>query len=321
VYDIDGDVYSFESRLYTKQGQILDVSINIVVFLDVMGQPVGLLAALEDITERKRNEAELRKYRMDLERLVEERTAELAVAMEKAQEADRLKSAFLASMSHELRTPLNSIIGFTGIILQGLVGSLNDEQAKQMGMVQHSARHLLSLINDVLDISKIEAGQLKVEAERFDMAQLVAEVLGGLQPVADKKGLTLDCRMAPEVGDLVGDRRRVEQILINLLNNALKFTERGGVHLHCRVENGFVATSVRDTGIGIKPEDQAKLFQAFRQIDTGLARRYEGTGLGLNICKRLVDLLGGSIWVESAGADQGSSFTFTLPVEGGSRDA
>ncbi|MBI5523779.1 MAG: transporter substrate-binding domain-containing protein [Desulfarculus sp.] len=316
AYRLDGGVYSFESRLYTKQGQIIDVSINITVFLDVAGKPVGLLAALEDISERKRNEEELNLYRQELEHLVEARTAELAVAMEKAQEADRLKSAFLASMSHELRTPLNSIIGFTGIILQGLVGPLNDEQAKQMGMVQHSARHLLSLINDVLDISKIEAGQLKVEPQPFDMAKLIAEVHGGLRPLADKKGLVLECRVGPEVGRVVSDRRRVEQILINLLNNAVKFTEQGGVYLDCRVQDGHVLTSVRDTGIGIKPGDQAKLFQPFRQIDTGLARRYEGTGLGLNICKKLVDMLGGGIWVQSAGENQGSTFSFTLPLEG-----
>jgi PAS domain S-box-containing protein len=321
VYDLKGGVHSFESRRFTKQGQIIDVNIHASVFMDATGAPIGMLVNLEDISERKRNEAELRQYREELEQLVEARTAELAVAMERAQEADRLKSAFLASMSHELRTPLNSIIGFTGIILQGLVGPLNDEQTKQMGMVQHSARHLLSLINDVLDISKIEAGQLKVESERFDLAQLVTEVSRGLQPTADKKGLALECRLAPEVGSLVSDRRRVEQILINLLNNALKFTEQGGVYLECRIENGVVLTSVKDTGIGIKPEDQAKLFQAFRQIDTGLARRYEGTGLGLNICKRLVDLLGGSIWVESPGPDLGSTFTFTLPLEERGEDA
>ncbi len=320
VYASEGEVHSLESKLYNKQRQLLEVSINIAVFMDVTGEPVGLLANLEDITERKRNEAELRQYRQNLERLVEERTAELAVAMEKAQEADRLKSAFLASMSHELRTPLNSIIGFTGIILQGLVGPLNEEQTKQMGMVQHSARHLLSLINDVLDISKIEAGQLKVERQPFDMPRLVAEVENSLKPAAGKKGLILDCRLAPEVGQVTSDRRRVEQILINLLNNALKFTDQGGVFLDCRVENGSLVISVRDTGIGIKAEDQAKLFQAFRQIDTGLSRRYEGTGLGLNICKKLVELLGGNIWVQSAGPDQGSVFTFTLPLEGRGED-
>ncbi|MFH1059032.1 MAG: transporter substrate-binding domain-containing protein [Pseudomonadota bacterium] len=321
AYRLDGGVHSFESRLNTKAGQTLDASVHITVFRDVGGRPVGLLAALEDITQRKRNLEELRRYREELENLVEERTAELEVAMEKAQEADRIKSAFLASMSHELRTPLNSIIGFTGIILQGLVGPLNEEQNKQMGMVQHSARHLLSLINDVLDISKIEAGQLKVELANFDLAQLINEVRAGLQPVADKKGLAFSCEMDARVGQVMSDRRRVEQVLINLLNNALKFTEQGEVHLECRVSDGLVVTSVRDSGIGIKPADQAKLFQPFRQIDTGLARRYEGTGLGLNICKRLMDLLGGRIWVESQGEGQGSTFTFTLPIERRGHDA
>lgn len=321
AYRLDGGVHSFESRLNTKAGQTLDVSVHITVFRDVGGRPVGLLAALEDITQRKRNLEELRRYREELEGLVDERTAELEVAMEKAQEADRIKSAFLASMSHELRTPLNSIIGFTGIILQGLVGPLNEEQNKQMGMVQHSARHLLSLINDVLDISKIEAGQLKVELDSFDMAQLISEVADGLRPVADKKGLAFSCVVDPRVGLVVSDRRRVEQVLINLLNNALKFTEQGEIRLECRVSDGLVVTSVRDSGIGIKPADQDKLFQPFRQIDTGLARRYEGTGLGLNICKKLMDLLGGRIWLESQGEGQGSTFTFTLPIEERGHDA
>ncbi|MCB2189042.1 MAG: transporter substrate-binding domain-containing protein [Deltaproteobacteria bacterium] len=321
VYQRQGAVLSFETKRYTKDGHLIDVSIHTAVFLDPKGEPLGMLVNLEDITARKQAEAELAQYREELERLVEERTAELAVAMEKAQEADRIKSAFLASMSHELRTPLNSIIGFTGIILQGLVGPLNEEQNKQMGMVQRSARHLLSLINDVLDISKIEAGQLKVEFLPFDLPQLVAEVQAGLEPLAEQRGLSLACRLAPEVGEVVSDRRRVEQILINLLNNALKFTDKGGVQLDCRVEDGWVKTSVTDTGIGIKLEDQAKLFQSFRQIDTGLSRRYEGTGLGLNICKKLVELLGGNIWVESQGEGQGSTFTFTLPGESRGQNA
>jgi PAS domain S-box-containing protein len=315
IFAIEGGVYSFESRRRTKSGEIVDVSINAAIFLDAKGSPMGMLVNLADISERKRNEEELRKYRLKLEQLVEDRTAELEVAMDKAQEADRLKSAFLASMSHELRTPLNSIIGFTGIILQGLVGPLNEEQAKQMGMVQHSARHLLSLINDVLDISKIEAGQLKVETEDFNMAQLVTEVKFNLTHMAKEKGLELKCELAPEVGNIISDRRRVEQILINLLNNAIKFTDQGGVYLNCQVEDGFLLIRVRDTGIGIKQEDLHNLFKPFRQIDTGLSRRYEGTGLGLNICKRLVDLLGGKIWVESGGEGAGSTFSFTLPLK------
>jgi len=232
---------------------------------------------------------------------------------EAAQEADRLKSAFLASMSHELRTPLNSIIGFTGILLQGLVGALNDEQQKQLGMVMHSARHLLALINDVLDISKIEAGGLELASEPFDMRQVIQRVAQTVTPLADKKSLRLTVEVSPEVGRLVGDPRRVEQILINLVNNAIKFTDHGQVRIHTRVANGKLITQVIDTGMGIGPEDMGKLFKPFRQIDTGVARRHEGTGLGLSICDRLVNLMGGKIWVESQ-RGVGSTFAFAIPT-------
>jgi len=232
---------------------------------------------------------------------------------EAAQSADRLKSAFLASMSHELRTPLNSIIGFTGILLQGLVGPLNDEQQKQLGMVMHSARHLLALINDVLDISKIEAGELRLASESFDMRQAIQRTVQTVTPLADKKGLQLIVEVSPEVGCVIGDQRRVEQILINLANNAIKFTDVGEVRIRSTLENGRLVTRVTDTGIGIRPEDVGKLFKPFRQIDTGVARRHEGTGLGLSICDRLVSMMGGRIWVESQWG-VGSTFTFTLPT-------
>jgi signal transduction histidine kinase len=231
-----------------------------------------------------------------------------------AQESDRLKSAFLASMSHELRTPLNSIIGFTGIMLQGLVGSLNPEQEKQLNMVYGSARHLLALINDVLDISKIEAGQLEVTSEPFDMRETIKKVVQTVAPLAGKKGLALVTEIAPDVGQITSDRRRVEQILINLVNNGVKFTEDGEVRILCEVSDGWLVIRVVDTGIGIKPEDMGELFKAFRQIDTGVARQHEGTGLGLSICKRLVEMLGGDIWAESEWG-VGSTFTFTLPVK------
>ncbi len=261
---------------------------------------------------RLASEIELRQHRQHLEKLVKERTAELAIAKERAEAADRLKSAFLATMSHELRTPLNSIIGFTGIMLQGLAGPLNDEQTKQLGMVQSSARHLLNLINDILDISKIEAGQLEIASEPFDMRQTIGKAVRTVTPLAEKKRLALVAEVAPEVDQITSDQRRVEQILINLLNNAIKFTEHGEVRVECRISDGWLVTRVVDTGIGIKPEDMGKLFKAFRQIETGMARRHEGTGLGLSICQKLVEMLGGEIWAES-GWGVGSTFTFTLP--------
>ncbi|MFQ5576336.1 MAG: GAF domain-containing protein [Anaerolineae bacterium] len=241
---------------------------------------------------------------------------QLEAAKEKAETADRLKSAFLATMSHELRTPLNSIIGFTGIMLQRLVGHLNDEQTRQLGMVQNSARHLLDLINDVLDISKIEAGQLQVTCEPFDMRRSIEHVVQAAGPLVQKKKLTLAVDIDPQVNRIDSDRRRVEQILLNLVNNALKFTDRGEVRIECRVDNDQMVTRVADTGMGIKPEDMDKLFEAFRQIETGLTRRHDGTGLGLAICQKLLTLLGGDIQVESEwGA--GSAFTFTLPLKKG----
>lgn len=260
---------------------------------------------------------QIQKQAAELERRVAERTASLEVAMERAQEADRIKSAFLASMSHELRTPLNSIIGFTGILLQGLAGPLNEEQHKQMGMVQNSARHLLHLINDVLDISKIEAGQLELSSERFNLAESLTKAIQIVTPLAEKKGLKLVSDVAPEVGGIVSDRRRVEQVLINLINNAVKFTEEGEVRVESKTEGTHIVTSIQDTGIGINQEDMNTLFEAFRQIDTGVARRYEGTGLGLSICKRLIEKLGGRIWAKSEGDGKGSTFTFTLPLTPG----
>jgi len=266
-----------------------------------------------DITQRRYAEQELRKLNLELEERIAARTEELAAAMIKAQESDRLKSAFLATMSHELRTPLNSIIGFTGVILQRLAGPLNEEQTKQLNMTRDSARHLLALINDVLDISKIEAGQLEILKRPFDMRQAVESALRVVHPLAQKKNLQLLTSIGSGVGILNNDRRRVEQVLINLINNAIKFTERGEVNIECQIRDGWMETSVHDEGIGIKPEDMDRLFKPFQQIDTGLARGHEGTGLGLAICKRLVTAMGGEITFESQWGI-GSTFKFTLPM-------
>lgn len=257
-----------------------------------------------------------------LEQRVSERTAELeqqnralVKARERAEAADRLKSVFLAIMSHELRTPLNSIIGFTGLMLQELAGPLNQEQAKQMGMVKESAHHLLSLINDVLDISKIEAGQMTLEKEDVEIPALVNRVAASLRPAADKKRLRLVVELDPAVAVVTSDARRVEQVLINLVGNAIKFTEKGQVHIRCRFnEANCLLFQITDTGIGISADDIDKLFQPFSQIDSGINRRHDGTGLGLSISRRLVEMLGGEIWVESR-PGVGSTFSFTLPVE------
>ncbi len=286
---------------------------------------VELLAELSDnlahgiLSLRARNEradalAALERARLELEERVRERTAELVKAKDAAESADRLKSTFLATMSHELRTPLNSIIGFTGIVSQGMAGPLNAEQAKQLNIVKNSARHLLDLINDVLDISKIEAGQLEIQCEKFSISRAIEKVVAIVSPLAQKKGIALHTEISPEVGSISGDQRRTEQILLNLLGNAVKFTDEGSVMIRCWRDGQGVVTAITDTGIGIDPQDQKSIFEPFRQADTGLARKREGTGLGLSICKRLVDLMGGFISVDSA-RGKGSTFSVRLPVE------
>jgi len=253
------------------------------------------------VSEHQRLEAELR-----------EALREAEEAEERAKSADRMKSAFLATMSHELRTPLNSIIGFTGILLQGLAGPLNEEQTKQLEMVRHSATHLLNLINDVLDVSKIEAGQLEIYPTVVEVREVVEAAERTVRPMAEGKGLRFTVSISPEVGTVVTDRKRLEQVLLNLLSNAVKFTETGEVSLECAYEGDRLLFCVRDTGVGIKAEDIEKLFQPFRQLDMSATRIHEGTGLGLSICKRLVEMMGGEIGVESE-FGKGSAFYFYIP--------
>jgi PAS domain S-box-containing protein len=291
-----------EWRLRRKDGSAFDAEVIATTLPDG-----DLLAMVRDITDRKLAEAEREKRH-------------------RAEAADRIKSAFLATMSHELRTPLNSIIGFTGIILQGLAGPLNPEQTKQLDMVRTSARHLLALVNDVLDISKIEAGQLEIAHAPFDLTRSISKVVALVAPQAESKGLALSAQLAPGLGEIVGDERRFEQILLNLVSNAVKFTERGSVTLAAEVvanadlpgtqeRRAAVRLRVCDTGMGIKPEDLSVLFQPFRQVDSGLSRWHEGTGLGLAICRRLAHLMGGDIGVESEWG-KGSTFIVTLPLKG-----
>jgi PAS domain S-box-containing protein len=270
-----------------------------------------------DISQLTRARAELMQMNETLEHTVRERTRELEAMLHRAETSDRLKSAFLATMSHELRTPLNSIIGFTGVLQGGLAGPVNEEQAKQLGMVRGSARHLLELISDVLDLSKIEAGELRVAADPFDLQASLERVQASLAPMARKAGLSLDLKIDSRLGTMVGDRRRVEQIALNLLSNAIKFTSTGGVTLAAEPVPGDPHPAVRirvtDTGIGIAPEHLSILFQPFRQIDSSLNRAYEGTGLGLAICHRLTGLMGGRIEVNSE-PGVGSCFTVILPL-------
>lgn len=318
------------TRLYALIRRVLDERVSVQEELrvsfpgggsswfEVRAHPVpeGVFALSVDVSDRRRAEQSLVELNEALERKVLERTRELDEARLRAESADRLKSSFLATMSHELRTPLNSILGFTGILLRQLPGPLNEEQLRQLTMVQGSARHLLELINDVLDISKIEAGQLEIRSSIFELAGSLERVVGLVRPLAEKKQLTLVAEIDPALGTIEADRRRVEQILLNLLNNGVKFTDRGGVTLTARRVTGetdAVELAVKDTGMGIAEADLDALFQPFRQLDSGLERHHEGTGLGLVICRRLADLMGGTIAVESQ-KGTGSTFVLRLPA-------
>jgi signal transduction histidine kinase len=265
--------------------------------------------------EHDRAAEALRRARDELEERVRERTAELVQANQRLEELDRLKSQFLATMSHELRTPLNSIIGFTGILQQGFAGPVNDEQKKQLGLVFGSARHLLSLINDLLDLSRIEAGKVDIEREPFNFVEVIDEVIQNLTPMAGQKNIRLATDLPGQPMPMVGDRKRCFQVLLNLANNAVKFTDRGEVKITARTEGGQLRVVVADTGIGIKPEQIGMLFEAFRQLDGTAKRIYEGTGLGLHLCRRLLELMHGSIVAESE-FGKGSRFTFSLPLQG-----
>ncbi len=290
--------------------------------------------------ENERLYAQLQRTIEELE-LANEKTKlkakELSIARDQAQEADRLKSEFLASMSHELRTPLNSIIGFTGIILQGLTGDLNDEQKKQLRMVYESARHLLELINDVLDLSKIEAGRIEIIPVEFDINGLVGIVEKMVSPMIKEKELTLEIEIAEDVPETIySDKNRIKQIIINLLSNAIKFSESGAIRLTVRSSGldpksrpeefrkerlsgtrsptSCIIFAVSDAGIGIQSEHIEDIFDEFKQIEGPLKEKPCGTGLGLAISRKIVEMMGGRIWVESE-YHKGSFFQFTIPFK------
>jgi signal transduction histidine kinase len=228
--------------------------------------------------------------------------------------ANRHKSEFLANMSHELRTPLNAIIGFSEVLQERLFGELNAKQAEYTDDILTSGRHLLSLINEILDLSKVEAGRMELELATFDLPLTIDNARTFVRERATKHGITLDVDIDERLGDFNGDERKIKQILLNLLSNAVKFTPEGGrIGIHARQTNGAIEISVTDTGIGIPPEDQATIFEEFRQVGGDYAHKKEGTGLGLTLAKKFVELHGGKIWVASE-VGKGSTFTFTLPA-------
>jgi signal transduction histidine kinase len=248
-------------------------------------------------------------------REIEERGRQLA-------EASQHKSQFLANMSHELRTPLNAILGYTELILDSVYGEMPEKARIVLDRVQRNGRHLLGLINDVLDLSKIEAGQLTLSLSDYSLKNVIQTVFSAVEPLAAQKQLALKIDVAPELPQGRGDEQRLTQVLLNLVGNAIKFTDRGEVSINGSSANGSFTVAVRDTGPGISAVDQAKLFQEFQQADNSITRKKGGTGLGLAISKRIIEMHGGRIWVESSPGN-GSTFAFTLPVtvEGQARPA
>jgi signal transduction histidine kinase len=227
--------------------------------------------------------------------------------------ASRHKSEFLANMSHELRTPLNAIIGFSQVLRQRLFGDINAKQEEYLDDILSSGNHLLDLINDVLDLSKVEAGQVELEIAPFSLREALERGVVMVRERAVKNGVTLSVEPAPDVDVVEGDERRLRQVIFNLLSNAVKFTPTGGsVDVASRRVDGEVQVSVTDTGPGVAPGDRERIFEEFQQTDVGAQQR-EGTGLGLALSRRLVELHGGRIWVESE-PGRGSRFVFTLPV-------
>ena len=258
--------------------------------------------------------AKVRQNNPDLEKQVTQRTAKLTAANEALAHANQAKDRLLADVSHELRTPLNSIIGFTGMLLMKLQGPLNADQEKQLHIVRSNCQHLLALVNDLLDVAKIEAEKFEPYVERVHCQRVIEDALAALRPQAAHKGLALEVTMPEE--DIVADtdQRALKQIVLNLAGNAIKFTDHGAVHVALSLCNeDSVQISVKDSGTGIRPADRAKLFVPFSQVHRRNTESREGTGLGLHLCQRLALMLEGTISVESK-YGQGSTFTLTFPV-------
>ncbi|HMC33604.1 MAG TPA: ATP-binding protein [Myxococcales bacterium] len=291
------------------------------------GEVTAVVTILHDHTEaldKARLYEQLERASKELQEKVREATAELVRRNELLQrqaieleQASQLKSQFLANMSHEFRTPLNAILGYTSMLLQGVNGEMTPPQQKNLGRVDSNAKHLLNIINDLLDISRIEAGKMPLHLEQFELPTLLGELLAEVEPLIQKARLSATTELTGDLPAVQGDRQKVKQIVLNLLTNAIKFTPQGAI----RVSAGYDATrdeislAVKDSGIGIAENDQQKIFDDFRQADDSVTRQYGGAGLGLSICRRLANMLAGRITVESK-LGAGSTFTLHVPREG-----
>jgi signal transduction histidine kinase len=308
-----------------ETGRALPVEGVAGTILSEQGELMWVVTILHDLTEaleKGKLYERLKEGAVELERKVAEATSELAdqnellrrqhIALE---QASALKSQFLANMSHEFRTPLNAILGYTHMLLNGVTGQISDPQRRSLSRIDSNSRHLLALINDILDITRIEAGRMPLTLLSFRVEDLIQEVMSELEPIVKRSNLVVRSRMRPNVPALKTDRQKVKQVVLNLLSNALKFTPSGSVTIVASYDakDRTVAIAVRDTGVGIPEGDHTKVFEDFRQLDNSPARGYGGTGLGLSICRRLAHMLGGNIELTSS-VGKGSTFTLRLPA-------
>jgi len=302
----------------TAEAELEEIKAALIVPLKIENKLTGILLVGEKLSGDIFDEPELEvlavlsnQVAISLEnaRLYEE----LASSNAQLMQASRLKSQFLASMSHELRTPLNSIIGFSKVLLNRLDGDLTERQETYIRSVHNSGTHLLQLINGILDFSRIEAGKLEMVSEELDLHDVIDECIESSVPLARGKQLKVEKSVPLELPRVVADRTKVKQILLNLLSNAIKFTAQGRIVVGVVAEPEVLHLSVADSGIGIREEDLARLFEPFQQLDNPVARGAGGTGLGLAISKKFVELHGGRVWAESR-ENQGSTFHFTLPL-------
>lgn len=310
-HGLDGtrDYFQFKHRL--ADGTVRDVELYAGPI--VMHGHRLLYAIVHDMSERRRAEDELERYRQNLEALVQQRTSDLLRANNEIQQATQARDVFFANMGHELRTPLYTVIGITDMLLSGLVGSLDDEQLKQLAMVNDAGRDLLELLSDVLDISMVQAGQSPCEPEPVDVAELAESTLFSMRGVAEAKGIETRFAGSGPV-HIESDRYKLQQILMNLLSNAIKYTEHGEVTISVEGHDGSGARiAVADSGVGIPQDELPYIFEEFRQMDRGDSGTHQGTGLGLALCNRLVRVLGATIEVGST-PGEGSVFTLTLPA-------